>query len=323
MNTLKRYTDLYASGELDERIDRLDTLALSCSLCPRTCNVNRKKGERGVCRAPDELTVCKFLPHFGEEPVLTGTHGSGTIFFTYCNLNCQFCQNYQISQEHLGTSMKPPELADIMLRLQQQGCHNINLVSPAHFLPQIMKAVKAAAAQGLTLPLVYNTNGYEQVEVIKLLDGIIDLYLPDAKYGDDRSAQDFSNAPHYTSYNLSSLKEMFRQVGLLTTDKMGIAQRGIIIRHLVLPDDLAKTEHVLMMIREHLGKALHISLMGQYFPTYHASERVELNRKITRQEYQHCLTLLEQYGFENGWFQNPDDIQEAFVPDFTREASWN
>ena len=323
MHTSKRYTDLYASGTLDERIDMLDSLALSCSLCPRACGVNRKKGERGACHAPYELTVCKCLPHFGEEPVLTGTHGSGAIFFTYCNLNCQFCQNYQISQEHLGTPMDPSDLAGLMLRLQQQGCHNINLVSPTHFLPQIMKAVKVAAAQGLTLPLVYNTNGYERVEVLTLLEGIIDIFLPDAKYGDDRSAQDCSNAPHYISYNLSSLKEMFRQVGLLTTDTEGIAQRGIIIRHLVLPHDLAQTEHVLMMISEYLGKTVHISLMGQYFPAYHASDRVQLNRKITRQEYQHALTLLEEYGFENGWFQNPDDIQETFVPDFTREASWN
>jgi putative pyruvate formate lyase activating enzyme len=323
MNTLQRYTDLYTSGELDERIDRLDTLAASCSLCPRVCSVNRKKGERGICGAGDDLTAGKFLPHFGEEPVLTGTNGSGTIFFSYCNLSCHFCQNYQVSQEHLGFPMKLAELAAIMLRLQEQGCHNINLVSPTHFLPQIMKAVKASAAQGLTLPLVYNTNGYERVEVLKLLDGIIDIYLPDAKYGDDSSAQNFSNAPHYTSYNLSALKEMFRQVGLLKTDDRGIAERGIIIRHLVLPHDLAKTEQVLMMIREHLGKTVHISLMGQYFPTYQAFERVQLNRKITREEYQQCITLLEKYGFENGWFQNPDDIQETFVPDFTRKASWN
>jgi putative pyruvate formate lyase activating enzyme len=219
--------------------------------------------------------------------------------------------------------MKPAELADMMLTLQEQGCHNINLVSPTHFLPQIMKSLKAATAQGLTLPLVYNTNGYERVEVLKVLDGIIDVYLPDAKYGDDRSAQDFSNAPHYTSYNLSALREMFRQVGVLKTDERGIAERGIIIRHLVLPHDSAKTEHVLRMVREHLGEALHISLMGQYFPTYHASERVQLNRKITREEYQQCLNLLEKYGFENGWFQNPDDIQETFVPDFTLKASWN
>jgi len=219
--------------------------------------------------------------------------------------------------------MTPAELAAIMLRLQHQGCHNINLVSPTHFLPQIMKAIKAATAQGLTLPLVYNTNGYERVEVLKLLEGIIDIYLPDAKYGDDRSAQEFSNAPHYTSYNRSALKEMYRQVGLLTTDTRGIAQRGIIIRHLVLPHDSAKTEQVLMMIREHLGKALHISLMGQYFPAYHASDLSHISRKITREEYQQSLALLEQYGFENGWFQTPDDIQETFVPDFTREASWN
>lgn len=323
MTTLQRYTELYASGELDERIDRFESLAASCSLCPRLCRVNRKKGEQGICRAGNELTVCKSLPHFGEEPALSGTKGSGTVFFSYCNLNCTFCQNYQISQEHLGSPLGPAELAAIMLRLQEQGCHNINLVSPTHFLPQIIKSVKAAAAHGLTLPLVYNTNGYERVEVLKLLDGIIDIYLPDAKYGDDRSARDLSNAPDYTSYNLSALKEMFRQGGVLTTDKWGIAKRGLIIRHLVLPHDLAKTEHVLMMIRKHLGRSVHISLMGQYFPTYHAPKRVQLNRKITREEYQQCLTLLEQYGFENGWFQNPDAIQETFVPDFTREASWN
>ena len=323
MYTSQRYTDLYASGELDGRIDRLDALAASCSLCPRTCRVDRKKGEKGFCRAGNEITLCKALPHFGEEPVLTGAHGSGTVFFSYCNLSCRFCQNYQISQEHLGSPLEPSELAETMLSLQKQGCHNINLVSPTHFLHQIMKAIKAAAALGLTIPLVYNTNGYERVEVLRVLEGVVDIYLPDAKYGDDQSAQHFSSAPHYTGYNLSALKEMFRQVGLLKTDEGGIGKRGIIIRHLVLPGNAARTERVLRMLRKHFGKDLHISLMGQYFPAYRAAESVELSRKITREEYEHCLNLLERYGFENGWIQHPDDLQETFVPDFTRRASWN
>lgn len=323
MHTVKRYTDLYLSGELDKKIGTLLDRAASCSLCPRTCRVNRLRGERGICGAGDRLTICKSLPHFGEEPVLTGTHGSGTIFFTYCNLSCTFCQNYQISQEHLGSPMDPPELAAIMLRLQEQGCHNINLVSPTHFLPQIVKAVKVAAAQGLILPLVYNTNGYERVDVLRSLQGIIDIYLPDAKYGDDRAAQEFSHAPRYTYYNSAALGEMFRQVGVLRTDDRNIAERGLIIRHLVLPRNVAGTAQVLKMIQQRLGNTPHVSLMGQYFPAHKAPGRAELNRKITREEYQQCCSLLEQYGFENGWIQEPDDVQERFLPDFTQKASWN
>jgi len=298
-------------------------LLTHCSLCPWECKVNRRHGEKGICQAGDTLTIAKSLPHFGEEPVLTGKKGSGTIFFTHCNLHCQFCQNYQISQEHLGSPMNPEQLADDMISLKEKGCHNINFVSPTHFLPMIMKALKLAVSKDLCLPLVYNSNGYERAEILKLLDGIIDIYLPDAKYGNDKNAHEFSKAQHYTRYNLSTLEEMYRQVGTLRLNENGIADRGLIIRHLVLPHNLSGTEEVLKMIKAHLGTEVHISLMGQYFPTYRARQNEKINRRLTRNEYQKCLELLDKYGFENGWCQEPEDIQDEFVPDFTKRSSWN
>ncbi|MCK5257750.1 MAG: radical SAM protein [Deltaproteobacteria bacterium] len=311
------------SGELDERIDALEDLLTHCSLCPWECKVNRKEKEKGICQAGDVLMVAKTLPHFGEEPVLTGNNGSGTIFFTHCHLQCQFCQNYQISQEHLGHFMNVAQLADTMIVLQAKGCHNINFVSPTHFLPIIVKALKEAFSRGLTLPLVYNSNGYEKAEVLRLLDGVIDIYLPDAKYGDDRQALKFSKAQHYTRHNIATLQEMYRQVGPLQINENGIAEKGLIIRHLVLPHNLSGTEEVLKMIKEHIGTGAHISLMGQYFPTYRAHKQDGINRRLTRQEYQRCLELLDKHGFENGWCQEPEKIQEEFVPDFTKQASWN
>lgn len=298
-------------------------MAAPCTLCPRECKVNRLADERGVCGAGSQPVVSKALPHFGEEPVLTGTRGSGTIFFAHCNLSCLFCQNYQISQEHLGTSLEHDTLADAMLSLQAQGCHNINFVSATHFLPMIMRALRKAAASGLTLPLVYNSNGYERPEVLKLLEGIIDIYLPDAKYGDDRWAQVLSGAEHYTLHNLATLKEMYRQVGSLAIDLEGIARRGLIVRHLVLPRGCAGTEAVLRTIREHLGTDVHLSLMGQYFPAYRAHTCEGINRKLTGDEYRLALELLDRYGFENGWCQDPEEIEDRFVPDFTKKASWN
>jgi putative pyruvate formate lyase activating enzyme len=323
MNSVKRYTDLFKSGELDKRIEALETIALSCTLCPWECKVNRRRGEKGVCKAGSHLTVSKWLSHFGEEPVITGSHGSGTVFFTHCNLKCSFCQNYQISQEHLGSPYSADKLAETMLSLQEQGCHNINLVSPTHFLPQILNALKIAAAHGLTLPIVYNSNGYEKRSVLKILDGIIDIYLPDAKYGDDRWAKRLSKANHYTHYNRTTLIEMYRQVGNLILNQEGIAQRGLIIRHLVLPDDCAQSEMVLKTIKEHLGTEVHISLMAQYFPTFCASRYPPINRKLTPSEYHRSLSLLKNLGFENGWCQEPEGIKETFIPDFTKKESWN
>lgn len=322
MQNVTRYTDLCASGALDERIRALEAIAAHCALCPRTCRINRLTGEQGFCRAGAAAVVSKALPHFGEEPVLTGSGGSGTIFFAHCNLSCLFCQNYQISQEDLGTSADDDTLADTMLSLQAKGCHNINLVSATHFLPMIIRALKKAAAGGLTLPLVYNSNGYERTDVLSLLDGIIDIYLPDAKYGDDGNARELSGAPQYTRYNREALKEMYRQVGPLAIDDDGIACRGLIIRHLVLPAGLARTGAVLQMIREELGTEVHLSLMGQYFPAYRAHSSETLNRKLTPEEYRIAADLLEHYGFERGWCQYPEEVEDCFVPDFTKKASW-
>lgn len=323
MNSSRNYLTLYESGALDERIRILDTLLSCCSLCPWECRINRREGEKGICQAGHELTIAKSIPHFGEEPVLTGKDGSGTIFFTHCNLQCQFCQNYQISQQHLGYPVSLEQLALEMISLQQRGCHNINFVSPTHFLPMIIKSLKIAISRGLTLPLVYNSNGYEKAETIKLLEGIIDIYLPDAKYGDERWALELSHAQQYIRYNLTALQEMYRQVGPLKINEEGIAERGLIIRHLVLPHNLSGTEKVLRMIKEHIGTGVHISLMGQYFPTHRAHEREQINRKLTPREYQKCIDLLDYYGFEEGWCQEPDDIREEFVPDFTKQAKWN
>jgi putative pyruvate formate lyase activating enzyme len=322
MRQVTRYTDLCAVGALDERIRALEAVAANCALCPRACGVNRLNGEKGFCQAGAEAVVSKALPHFGEEPVLTGTGGSGTIFFAHCPLTCLFCQNYQISQQRLGAPADADTLADTMLSLQAQGCHNINLVSATHFLPMVIRALKKAAAGGLSLPLVLNSNGYERPEVMRLLDGIIDIYLPDAKYGDDETARGLSGAQQYTRFNRAALKEMYRQVGPLETGEEGIAMRGLIIRHLVLPHGLSRTEAVLQMISEELGTDVHLSLMGQYFPAYRAHTRGTINRKLTPEEYRITADLLETYGFEQGWCQYPEEVEDCFVPDFTKKESW-
>jgi len=234
-----------------------------------------------------------------------------------------FCQNYQISQDGLGRKILPDELASIMLNLQEQGCHNINLVSPTHFLPQIVAALEIAIPAGLSLPLVYNSNGYEKVETLKLLDGIIDIYLPDAKYADDTLALSLSRAKGYSTYNHSSLKEMYRQVGKLCINQEGLAVKGLIIRHLVLPHHLSNTREVLKAVKDLLGNQIHISLMGQYFPAYQGLYDPNLNRRLTSEEYQEAVNLLKEMGFENGWLQEPDKVDKSFIPDFTKDEGWN
>jgi putative pyruvate formate lyase activating enzyme len=318
-----RYIENDSRKVLAEKRKRLEEILEHCSLCPWNCGVNRKENEQGRCRAGNEIMIAKALPHFGEEPVLTGTRGSGTIFFTHCHLRCKFCQNYQISQENLGEKSTSDELASIMLSLQEQGCHNINLVSPTHFLPHIVAALEIAIPAGLSLPLVYNSNGYERVETLELLDGIIDIYLPDAKYADDNLAQSCSRAQGYVFNNLSSLQEMYRQVGKLRVNQEGVAERGLIIRHLVLPRHISNTRNVLRSIRDLLGNEIHISLMGQYFPTHQVLHDPLLNRRLTDEEYREAINLLEDMGFVNGWLQEPDQVDRSFVPDFTKSESWN
>jgi putative pyruvate formate lyase activating enzyme len=269
------------------------------------------------------VQVAKALPHMGEEPVISGTRGSGTIFFTHCNLRCCFCQNYQISHEHLGREVDAEELADMMLDLQNRGCHNISLVSSAHFLPGIIKALAVAAGRGLNVPLVYNSNGYESPQVLRLLDGIIDVYLPDAKYSNDAMAQKFSSAPAYQRINMAALQEMARQTGHLEINEQDIVLRGLIIRHLVLPDGLGDTQRVLRAIKKNLGPLVTVGLMAQYTPCFEAAGHPMLGRPLSPEEYDRACAMLIELGFENGWMQEygPDD--RAFVPDFSRPDSWN
>ncbi len=290
-------------GVLRERRNIAYSYLDSCRLCPRECGVNRLKGEKGFCGVDARLWVSSYGPHYGEEPPLSGNNGSGTIFFTYCNLKCVYCQNYTISQLGDGDTVSEEDLANMMLYLQRLGCHNINLVTPTHFLPQILSALTIALERGFNLPVVYNTSGYERVEILKLLDGIVDIYLPDMRYSSDEYAVRYSSAPRYPEVNRLAVKEMYRQVGNLILDERGIAKRGIIIRHLVMPEDISGTEDVLKFIAEEISKDTYISLMAQYRPEYKARNIYPLNRRITREEYKRALEIAKNLGLRNVWTQ--------------------
>jgi putative pyruvate formate lyase activating enzyme len=286
-----------------ERIDQLNKRLTSCRLCPHHCGVNRRAGQLGKCRAGTDLYISSANVHFGEEPPLSGTKGSGTIFFTHCNLACVFCQNYPISQLGNGNRSSVDELAATMLRLQQQGVHNINFVTPSHVVPQIVEAVHLARAKGLVIPLVYNCGGYEEVETLQLLDGIIDIYLPDAKYSDSALAEKYSSATDYWEINQKALREMYRQVGKLSIDDNGIARSGLLIRHLILPNNIAGSREVLEFIAHELSPKTYISLMAQYHPAHKSGQYPELSRRITSEEYEEILSHMGRLGLENGWQQ--------------------
>lgn len=290
--------------ELQRRIETAYQLLEHCRVCPRECGVNRLKNDKlGFCRSGLNPVISSVSPHHGEEPPLSGTKGSGTIFFTNCNLRCAYCQNYPISQMGNGAERSPGELACQMLWLQEQGCHNLNLVTPTHFMPQILKALGIARERGFSLPIVYNTSGYESVESLRLLDGIVDIYLPDMRYSDESTARRFSVAPYYPEINRAAVMEMYRQVGNLQLDEKGIAKRGLIIRHLVLPHGISGTDGVMKFLAEEISKDVFISLMSQYFPAFKANEMKELSRRITAKEYEDARRIMEKYGLENGWMQ--------------------
>jgi putative pyruvate formate lyase activating enzyme len=290
--------------ELEHRIEQAYGLLEACRVCPRECGVNRLKNDKlGFCRSGLNPVVASAGAHHGEEPPLSGSRGSGTIFLANCNLKCVYCQNYPISQLGNGAERTPGELACQMLWLQEQGCHNLNLVTPTHFMPQIVKAWGIARERGFTLPMVYNTSGYDSVEALRLLDGIVDIYLPDMRYSDNRVAMRYSIAPHYVEVNRAAVREMYRQVGNLELDEHGIAKRGLIIRHLVLPGGLSGTEGVMKFLAEEISKDVYISLMSQYFPAYKAAEFKELSRRTTIDEYEDACRIMESYGLENGWVQ--------------------
>jgi putative pyruvate formate lyase activating enzyme len=297
------YINLYKSKELFRRIEILNGKLSSCQLCPRKCKVNRLKDEKGVCKTGNLAYVSSFGPHLGEELPLVGTRGSGTIFFTHCNLGCIFCQNYDISHLGEGYPVSDEELSETMLRLKGMGCHNINFVTPTHVIPQILRALPLAIEKGLDLPLVYNTGGYELVSTLLLLEGVFDIYMPDFKFSDSKTAQRFCNAPDYPEIVKSALIEMHRQTGDLIMDKRGIAQRGLIIRHLVLPEDLAGTDEVMWFVSEEISKDTYVNLMDQYRPAYHSDNFPPLDRRITSQEYAEALSLAKKYGLKrlDGW----------------------
>jgi len=289
------YLDLYATGELGRRADAAAGLLEPCRVCPRECLAQRLRGERGVCRVGDQAMVSSYGPHFGEERPLVGVGGSGTIFLAHCNLCCVFCQNAEISQGDEGRTVSAGELAGMMLALQGMGCHNINLVTPTHQVPQILKALVAAAGDGLTLPLVYNCGGYESLEVLRLLDGVVDIYMPDFKYADAGIAREYSGVEGYPAVARAALAEMHRQVGDLVLDRRGIATRGLLVRHLVLPNGLAGTGEVVHFLAG-VSRGSYLNVMDQYRPCYRAHEHPPLSRRPTRAEIQEAVRMARAAG---------------------------
>ena len=295
------YIDLHEKGELSRRIKLLEGFLKECRLCPRECRVDRLNGEKGVCEAGLVPLVSSAFPHFGEEPPLVGYHGSGTIFFTHCNLRCVFCQNYDISHLGNGEPVTSSDMARVMVRLQEMGCHNINFVTPTHYTPQIVASLPEAIEMGLRLPIVYNCSGYESLEIIRLLEGIIDIYMPDAKYMDEEYSRRFSNAPDYPEVIKRVLKEMQRQVGDLTINSKGIAEKGLLVRHLVMPHGVASSEPILKFIAEEISIHAYVNIMDQYRPEYRAREYPEISRRITKEEYLEAVQWAKHYHLYRGF----------------------
>lgn len=318
------YLNLFEAGQLQARVAALEALLERCTVCPRDCLNNRLNDEIAACYSGRRPIVSSYTPHFGEEPALVGTSGAGNIFFGNCNLRCVYCQNYQISQTHkqqIKNEVTHERLAEMMLELQERGCHNINFVSPTHFAPQMARAVLLAAEQGLQLPIVYNTNAYDAVSVLRLLDGIVDIYLPDLKYAEDEAGYLYSKVKGYKEYARRAIAEMFHQTGaeLVFADN-GVLQRGLIIRLLVLPNDIAGIRESIEWIRDSLSPRVAISLMAQYYPTNQAAtnqRHVLLSRRISESEWLRAVNVLEEMEINNGWVQEFDGAAYYYRPDFS------
>lgn len=308
MNLYPSYLNLYESGELAERADAAWEILRSCTICPQNCRCNRIAGKTGVCHSAVDAIVASWNVHRREEPPISGTRGAGTIFFGYCQARCTYCQNFPLSQGGLGHRVGPERLADMMMYLQKKRCHNLDLVTPTHFVPQILAALVIACGKGLRLPIVYNCAGYENLETLKLLDGVVDIYLPDAKYADEKQALRTSKMPRYVQHNREALHEMHRQVGVLQLDDEGIARQGLLIRHLVMPEGISGTREVLRWIAEELGPDTPVSLMDQYFPAWKAVNDPILNRRLTWNEYKAALDALEEFSLDAGYVQ--EDLME-------------
>ncbi len=294
------YLGLERRGELARREQALKAIYRECRLCPRQCGANRTRGETGVCRSTDRAKVYSSHPHFGEESPLTGRKGSGTVFFSNCSLLCVYCQNWEIAHRGDGRFVSDETLGRLMVDLQEQGCHNINLVTPTHIVPNIVGGLRAAIARGLRVPLVYNCGGYEPVEIIRLLEGIVDIYLPDYKYTDGAMAAKYStDAKDYPQVAAAAIEEMHRQVGELVTNEQGIALRGLMVRHLVLPENIAGTDRFVRFVAERLSRSTYVNIMAQYRPEHRARRYPELSRRITREEYRQALRWADEAGLTN------------------------
>lgn len=288
----------------------------SCTICPHNCMVNRNNGKFGRCRSGKNVKIALASVHNYEEPCISGKNGSGTIFFSNCNLSCIYCQNYKISQLGKGYELTVEELANIMIKQQEKGVNNINLVTPTMYAYQIIEAIKIARENGLHIPIIYNTNGYENLKTIQDLKGFIDIYLPDLKYYSNELSKKYSKVDNYFKYASQAIKEMYKQVGTPIFNEEGIIQRGLIIRHLVLPNHLQNSKHILKWIKENMEEDTYVSVMAQYFPTYKAKEDDLINRKLTKKEYREIENFLYTLGLENGYMQELGEHEEEYVPDF-------
>ena len=285
-----------------------------CKICPHECNINRNENQIGRCKSKDTIKIALYSTHNFEEPCISGEKGSGTVFFSNCNLNCIFCQNYEISQLGKGKEISVEDLAEIFIKQQEKNVENINLVTPTSYVPQIIEAIKIAKQNGLNIPIVYNTNGYEKVKTLKMLEGYVDIYLPDFKYYFDDIAKKYSKIDNYFEIVTKALKEMQRQVGKPVFDENGIMKKGMIIRHLVLPNNIENSKKVLQWIKQNLEDYTYVSIMAQYFPTYKAKEVEELNRKLTKEEWKEIEDYVEEIGIENGFIQELGEHEEEYVP---------
>lgn len=288
----------------------------SCTLCPHNCKINRLEGKLGRCKCDDKLKIALASLHYFEEPCISGKNGSGTVFFLNCNLNCKYCQNYEVSQEGKGKNITVEELANIFLKQQEKGANNINLVTPTSYVYQIIEALDIAKKNGLNIPIIYNTNGYEKVETIELLKGYIDIYLPDLKYYSNDIAKKYSNIDNYFNIATTAIKKMYEQVGIPKFNEEGIIQKGVIVRHLVLPNHILNSKHILKWIKENLPKDMYVSVMAQYFPTYRAKEDILINRKLTKKEYKQIEEYLYSLELKNGYIQELGEHEEEYVPKF-------
>jgi len=320
MKFIPSYIPLYAAGEFQRRLERLEAMLQSCTICPHDCGNNRLNNELARCYSGYLPIVSSYCQHFGEEPALGGAYGVGNIFLGNCNLRCVYCQNFQISQNwktERSNETTFERMAGMMLELQAKGVHAIGFVSPTHFVPQIVRALSIAIPQGLELPLIYNTNAYDSVEVLKLLDGIFDIYLPDLKYSENDFGYKYSKVKSYTEISRAAVKEMHRQIGSeVVYGDAGLVKRGLIIRHLVLPNDIASSEETLRWIAKELDNRATLSVMSQYYPTHKALTTELLDRRIRESEYDKVLRLLDTFGFENGWAQEFES-QDYYKPDFS------